>query len=472
MKKLLGLFSVILPLLATAQTNYCGTVQTESDLVWLRQSGHTEATGTSGGDVIYVPLKVHIVGTDEGTGYLSLGTLFQNICDLNDQFAETGFYFYIYEDIDYINNTEYYNHDWLGGAYLMSENNEDDLVNVYFVGDPAGNCGYYSPSGNAVAIANACGGVGNSTIAHELGHFFSLPHTFYGWEYGLPDIDDQEEVDGDNCNTAADGFCDTPPDYLADRWNCSSPPTFTDPDGVDFQPDGTYFMSYSNDECQTQFSPLQQEAMIDNINGPRNELLDYDPIDIVDVDSTNLVSPPDFAIDQYSNYTPVIWESVPGAIGYELSVSLTSSFTAITVSLFTTDTSAILTTLSPEKTYRWRVKVIGSGNTCEGYSTYRTFETGAQTLNVGLNDLSKENDIFIYPNPIIAGGNLQVQMNESVSGNMQFMLYDLAGRQIESESVLVNGGLAGLRIPQIAPGVYTLNIQSDGFQYNTTLVIQ
>lgn len=474
MKKLLGLLTILSPLFVAAQTNYCGTVQTEADLVWLRnwQSNHTEASGIRGGDMIYVPLKVHIVGTDEGSGYLALGTLFQNICDLNDQFAETGFYFYIYGDIDYINNTEYYNHDWLGGAYLMSENNVDDLVNVYFVGDPAGNCGYFSPSGNAIAVANACGGVGNSTIAHELGHFFSLPHTFYGWEYGLPDIDDQEQVDGDNCNTAADGFCDTPPDYLADRWNCSSPPTFTDPDGVDFQPDGTYFMSYSNDECQTQFSVLQQEAMIDNINGPRNELLDYDPIDIIDVDSTNLLSPADFAEDQYSNYTPVVWESVENAVGYELSVSLTTTFTAITVSMFTTDTTALLTTLAPEKTYRWRVKVIGSGNTCEGYSGYRTFETGAQTLSVGFNNEELNNSIFISPNPIVSGTSLQVQTDESFTGNIQYMIYDLTGRLIQTGELNASNGAGSFLLSQLEVGVYMLNLQMNGTQKTTQIVVQ
>lgn len=119
------------------------------------------------------------------------------------------------------------------GEDMMDENNVDDLLNVYFVSDPAGNCGYFSPSDNGVAVAKSCAMPGGTTIAHEFGHFFSLPHTFYGWEYGIPDDEDQEWVNGANCNSAADGFCDTPPDYLDYRWNCPGP-LQTDPNGDTF----------------------------------------------------------------------------------------------------------------------------------------------------------------------------------------------------------------------------------------------
>ena len=61
------------------------------------------------------------------------------------------------------------------GAYMFAENNVTNLVNIYFVGDPAGNCGYFSPSGKCHSCGNSCAGTSNTTIAHELGHFFSLP---------------------------------------------------------------------------------------------------------------------------------------------------------------------------------------------------------------------------------------------------------------------------------------------------------
>mgnify|MGYP000043822657 FL=1 len=53
-----------------------------------------------------------------------------------------------------------------------------------------------------------------------------------------------EKVDGSNCEYAADGFCDTPPDYLAYRWTCNQSTgtsfgTMLDPNGESFKSDAT-----------------------------------------------------------------------------------------------------------------------------------------------------------------------------------------------------------------------------------------
>ena len=68
---------VLLPLLAgllnlnAQMPSYCGTLQTEEDLVWLRnhQQNYVPGEGDRGGTTYYIPTKVHIVGNDEGTGY-------------------------------------------------------------------------------------------------------------------------------------------------------------------------------------------------------------------------------------------------------------------------------------------------------------------------------------------------------------------------------------------------------------------
>ena len=464
MKKVLTILLVLTQTLAWSQDNYCGTEMSEDQMTWLRNwqlENLSIAGSTREDDIIYVPLKVHVVGNDEGGGYISLNILMQDICDLNDQFAPTGFYFYIYEGINYINNSDYYNHDWLNGAYMMSENNVANVVNMYFVGDHAGNCGYFSPSGNAMAVANACAGIGNSTIAHELGHFFSLPHTFYGWEWGTPSLSEQEQVDGDNCVFAADGFCDTPPDYAPYRWNCSGPPTFTDPDGVEFQPDGTYYMSYSNDECTDKFSPLQQEAMIANINGPRDELLAYDPIVITDVDTTTLLFPEDLQENLFSNYAELSWASVENAEAYIVLVSLTVNFTAIAASIYTTDTSAIITNLLPEKTYRWKVKVVGEGNTCEGYNTYRTFSTGAETFSpTSIEDIDGTAAMQLYPNPVALGGMVNVTVDGQMDGQWQVRMMDITGRQVMNSTETMAQGRLQLEMPATQAGMYIIQLSN------------
>lgn len=75
MRKLLLFIPLITGLLSlNAQTQYCGTLQTEEDLQWLRnhQQNYVPNEDNRGGTTYYIPVKVHVVGSDEGTGYYNL----------------------------------------------------------------------------------------------------------------------------------------------------------------------------------------------------------------------------------------------------------------------------------------------------------------------------------------------------------------------------------------------------------------
>ena len=86
--------------------------------------------------------------------------------------------------------------------------------------------------------------INSRTFAHELGHFFSLLHTFEG--------SGTELVDGSNCDTAGDGLCDTPADpYVAGEplenyvdSDCKFINTQTDANGDYYNPDLGNIMSY------------------------------------------------------------------------------------------------------------------------------------------------------------------------------------------------------------------------------------
>lgn len=478
MKK--GLLSALIlstVFIASGQTadNFCGTKQTESDLSWLRnwQANYVPGEMTRGGSTYYIPTKVHIVGTDEGSGYYNLNYLYQAFCELNEHFLETGFHFYIFGDVNYIDNTDYYEHDWFDGSDMMQENNVNNLLNVYFVSDPAGNCGYFSPGDDGVAVAKSCAMPAGTTIAHEFGHFFSLPHTFYGWEWGTPDDSDQEWVNGDNCNSAADGFCDTPPDYLPYRWNCPGPEQ-TDPWGETFYSDGTLYMSYSNDACTGRFSPDQQEAMRDNLLGPRNNFLDWPEPAYAEITGTStLVLPTNLSTELYYNNISFEWTPAAGATQYHLQISYSPSFSAVAKDVITSETSYLCTELEADKTYYWRVRPLAPANTCAPTSLANSFFTSTLEWSDVLNtDLFSS--LTVYPNPASAGTEVAIACSAVNAMQGMVSISDLTGKLITEMPVQLVAGNNNLTmsIPQVSEGIYMMRI-TDGVQSETiSLYIQ
>lgn len=373
----------------------------EEDIAWLRNyklNNQGPYSQKMSDEVTYLPVKVHIVGTNNGANYYKIGSLLDAFCTLNNQFAPYGWQFYIYQDINYINNDNlYYHRNSYNGT--INSNSVQSVINMFFVGfDPTGYnvCGYYSRgngpqniSGNGrqgvVVIGNGCAGNGNSTIAHELGHFFSLPHTFFGWEgrsaTAAPRITD-ERVSGSNCNTSGDFFCDTPADYLSDRWSCPyAPRSKNDFEGTPYAPDGALYMSYANDACQNYFSEEQLDAMRAYLTSERPYLLSANyPGYAVITDSAAPSYPDSAATGIPSNYVNLKWRRVPGADYYHLQVTRSLNPNNMQVdTVIASDTSILLTNLDPGFTYRWRVRAFNKYSTCSGYSTFRPLTTVGPT---------------------------------------------------------------------------------------------
>ncbi|MDX2133961.1 MAG: hypothetical protein SFV52_04220 [Saprospiraceae bacterium] len=100
--------------------------------------------------------------------------------------------------------------------------------------------------------------------SHEIGHYFTLPHTFIGWFSGTQYVNSPVMINGveNTCYQTGDGFCDTP----ADREGCSNASCVpsclpdTDPLGETYSPDATLLMSYYAG-CRTRFSGEQKQSM-------------------------------------------------------------------------------------------------------------------------------------------------------------------------------------------------------------------
>lgn len=137
------------------------------------------------------------------------------------------------------------------GPQVLTKYHADRRINIYFVTfftSDIGACGFAdlggigNPTSSGIFIRKDC--ISTRTIAHEMGHFFSLKHTFEG--------NGTELVNGANCATAGDGICDTPGDpYIAGEPlgnyvtpDCKFISEKTDANGEYYNPDLGNIMSY------------------------------------------------------------------------------------------------------------------------------------------------------------------------------------------------------------------------------------
>ncbi len=362
-------------------------------------------------DTLYTALQVHLLANDNGIGRFSVSRVLDALCRLNTDFAATGIRFYLKNELDTINSTVWWKHDSIPqGIDMMLSNNVADALNTYFVSDPAGNCGYNLPYGG-VAIAHGCSSPLNHTWAHEVGHALSLPHTFLGWEgktynftqptpdtltydytYFHDTLDTQlpvpldtalvEKVDGSNCANAADLICDTKPDYLSYRWDCDTQNNSVvkqrDPNGQVFYADGTLFMSYAADVCQSRFSDEQIAAMRANLQTEKTNWLYSGPLPPTITSTPVLLDPIDNAPVPNTG-VQLHWAPVVGATHYMVQVTRIASFAVKEFELVSTDTVLELPPLAVNKLYYWHVKPFSFWDFCTGTSAAETFMTGAAT---------------------------------------------------------------------------------------------
>ncbi|MCB4799947.1 zinc-dependent metalloprotease [Neotamlana laminarinivorans] len=212
-------------------------------------------------DLNYIPIKAHIIRMSNGSSEFTVKDLNEAIENLNDIYKEAAMSFYLYGGINYINNDDLY-HYKKGDEYkLLSNNYTNNAINIYFI-DNLENvsgesiCGYTEERLNIIAMKTSCA-INTTSLAHEIGHVFSLVHT-HGWS---DNGSTTELVDGSNCDTDGDGICDTPADpglsYDNVDDNCKYIASITDANGDFYSPDVENIMSYSPKSCRASFTSQQ-----------------------------------------------------------------------------------------------------------------------------------------------------------------------------------------------------------------------
>jgi hypothetical protein len=264
-------------------TDGCGTITTSESLEYLnsfksqiekyelefnslisKSSKSSQSKDATSSVINSIPIKAHILRNSDGTGGLSISELNSAIDNLNSIYTGAFMEFFLCDGINYISNDTFYNHFEKSEESVVTRgNNVEGVINIYFtkyveISDGNSLCGYANTFGgpDVIVMNNDCATNGSS-LAHEVGHFFSLIHTHGPSNSNLT----TELIDGSNCDTDGDGICDTPADPQLSTSNvnssCVYTGTATDDNGDSFNPDTENIMSYSRSSCKSHFSPQQ-----------------------------------------------------------------------------------------------------------------------------------------------------------------------------------------------------------------------
>jgi hypothetical protein len=329
----------------------------------------------------------------------------------------------------------------------------------------------------------------NGTLPHEVGHFFSLRHTFYGYENNPFDgVSDPtwpiapvigpaapigfnaptERVDGTNCATAADLICDTPPDYNFGQNDPEGNCVYNnlgakDPLGVAVTSTmEENFMSYFN-ACNYVFTQQQQNAILADLQTPDRNYLDNTfapeateintPLDL-------LVSPQMDEVTAYYDEVLLQWNAVTGATYYLLEIDILNSYGTSNYQAFIlTDSSKMLTNLDDDRKYFWRVRPFNEYVTC-AQARQGTFRT---SFTSGVKEIEALSAWQIAPNP--ASSEAPVRLFVSADNNFEasINIFDATGSQVRSlGSQTFAAGETTLELPAegLPNGLYFVSIEN------------
>lgn len=435
-------------------------------------------------DTLFVPMTVHLVGSDQGAGFYSFKALLQDFCILNEDFENSGIVFYL-DSVNYVKSTVLNDHEEYSDEanQVIRDHHVPNTLNAYICDEAAGNCGYYWGVFDAVVLAENCIGPTNHTWAHEMGHYLSLPHTFWGWEGTNYRVEDPqfeennrgvEHVDGSNCEDAGDRFCDTPADYYSFRWPCGpdsmSQKILIDPQNDTFRVDGRYFMSYSHDECTDRFSEDEMAAMRANLVFERPDLK-YLPEGFEKTDTIidGLIP----AEGDTILYTDAVfsWNPVKNATHYEIAISIFPNAANPMIRETVTDTFMMVDVLPKNLKVYWKIfpySIFSGCNTNNKLTTFQTIEPLAND-NVGTNIKKLE----VFPSLVKPGEMLNINV-AGINGTLSWNWLDQTGSPLYTGITQVNESRKRVKVlvPNLAPGLYFIMLSHEDNLVTKKLIIQ
>lgn len=477
---------------AQSLTNDCGTGAVPTEVRAYLQTLDYSVDQPEDYPRINIPITIHIVRSSAGAGGFLESSAYATICDLNNRMASTGMFFYVPGQVRFIDNDDYFNANNYSPLFdMITLNNVPRTMNVYYTNlANMSLCGFafYPNSGpggfqndGAVVMSFACSQPNGTTLTHEVGHFFSLPHTFdqtsnnpTGANAELVTRNANEPFPrlSANCNMAGDGFCDTPADFIGTRWSCPTGLQQVDLNGDTFDPDSSYYMSYSSDVCMSRFSTQQILAMrgtLSSLSASRGYLLttpmpNYPVINA----SPNTLFPS--AGDTVIPETVVFrWSSIPGATQYRIRAYVLN-FKVIDTLTADTSYAVFGRTIRANRDHSWDVQALSPAELCAPFSPRITFRSGNANTASSVLDESRAT-VKMYPNLNRAGGTLTIVGLQSQAQGDLYIL-NTQGQRVHQSSLIGSEEKLTVQLPQLAPGLYYVLIKLPNQQYREKLLIQ
>ena len=468
----------------------CGCTAEEQEQIKLRMLENRETfknqTILRPESITYIPITYHLVAKSDGTGRIALRRVFENLCAINKIYATQNLGFYL-KEVKSPNNTSVYENPTgaLGAQTIKNWRTQNpNSVNIFCasIANPAepGVLAFYNPNGDYIVTENNQVSSNGTTLAHELGHFFSLAHTFFGWEGNtyncslptptvtpsgvLVEYVSRTKMFNNQllCKVAADGFCDTQADYnLGFGWPSSAGCVYSgcakDPDNVPLDPDEKNIMSYFL-SCLEYFSEEQKEAiLLDYLSSKRSSLRTISYTTKHDLTGTlNYLTPSKNQTVSGYNSVLLSWEPMPNAESYLLEIAENSALTLNSRAFLLKRTDTTFTDLKKNTNYYWRVYPMNQNSFCSSGATinFRTpsfgvaiQETAAEKLKISF--LTSSNNAA------------QLYLQSSSTGHAKLIIQNIVGATLKNSNVDLDLKNQIIDIENCVPGVYTYSIQQE-----------
>lgn len=454
------------------------------------------------GALKYIPMTFHLVANDAGTGRISEESILSQVANINAQYGDQESIFYI-DRFNYFDNDAVYNSPRSSAARTqMTLRRDNNSINVFTVNNiestgPGQTLAYYDPQGDwLVSRKGQINGV-SSTLAHEVGHFFSLAHPFAGWDcnpFNIPPYTNPVEVtftipcdggggsalielhDRSNCNTAGDRICDTPEDYnLGLFWqnDCAENNSVRDINGDVIKPMTNNFMSYYSDCPTYQFSQTQKNLMNTDFFTFQRAY-----IRTGNVPNTTPVTEPVSYIfpingEEAGGFSNILldWEDTPGANKYLVIYDRFMSFTFNPQKAIVSSSELLITeNLSEGATYYWKVWPYNESQTGAGYSATQNFVASTGTA---VNNIREINAHALSPNPVRNHGKATLTLSSTKDFAATIELTNATGQRFITQEVSISSGISQHEIAtsNLTAGLYFVVLHSENGRLVERLLI-